>query len=192
MPPVKYQTWEETTPHGPLLCVLCIGNDKYEPSTRKDFPPLERCVQDAEGVAQQVKSKIRGGWATIEKDLIDKEAMERALTRFISHVRRPARMVMIYVSGHAVQEGDKIFLVPTRASPTSVEELRQQCLSHDDIFRILKSDLADRDWPDQGVRTSHGSISLWIAPPCDCGYVSDLIWLLIGPAPVSYVLPDFG
>lgn len=149
----KQQKWEETTPRGPPLCALCIGNDKYASS---NFAPLNRCVRDAEGVAQQVNSKLgtKGGWATSEKDLIDKEAMESAIIGFLSHIRahrRPPRMVMIYVSGHAVQEGDKIFLVPTRASPTSVEELRQQCLSHDDIFRILKSDLEDRYWPDQDV-----------------------------------------
>ena len=156
MAPVKDQKWEETTPRGPPLCALCIGNDKYASS---NFALLNRCVQDAEGVAKQVNSKLgtKGGWAKSEKDLIGKGTMESAIKGFLSHIRahrRPPRMVMIYVSGHAVQEGDKIFLVPTRASPTSIEELRQQCLSHDDIFRILKSELEDRDLPDQGACTS--------------------------------------
>lgn len=173
MPLFKDQTWEETTLRGPPLYALCIGNDKYASS---NFAPLTCCVRDAKGVAQEVNSKLgtKGGYATSATDLTDKEAMESAIKDFLSLIRlhgRPPRMVMIYVSGHAVQEGDQIFLVPTRASPTSVKELRQQCLSHDDIFRILKSDLADKDWPDQGACTSHGSISLGIAPLCDCGYV---------------------
>jgi hypothetical protein len=50
-----------------------------------------------------------------------------------------------------VQEGDKIFLVPTHASPSTVGELRALCLSHDELFRILKTDLEERDVSDEGT-----------------------------------------
>jgi len=32
-----------------------------------------------------------------------------------------------------------------------VEEMRALCLSHDELFRILKTDLEERDVPDEGT-----------------------------------------
>ena len=150
MPPVKWQKWEETLPHGPPLCALCIGNDDYVSST---FGALSSCARDAKAVAAQVRHKLQdeGAWAKVKCNIKDKAAMELELKDFLRQIRRPPRMVLVYFSGHGVQEGDEIFLVPTHVSPSTVEELRALCLSHDELFRILKTDLEERDVPDEGT-----------------------------------------
>jgi uncharacterized caspase-like protein len=147
---VSSQKWEETLPHGPSLCALCIGNDNYVSST---FGALSSCAKDAKAVAAQVHNRLQraGAWAKVECNIRDKAAMELELKDFLRQIRRPPRMVLIYFSGHGVQEGDEIFLVPTHASPSTVEELRALCLSHDELFRILKTDLEERDVPDEGT-----------------------------------------
>jgi len=78
--------------------------------------------------------------------------MRGALVEFLDKIHRAPQVVLIYFSGHGVQEGDAIFLVPTGASTSSVQDLHEQCLSHDDVFRILKEILEDRKVPDQGMR----------------------------------------
>jgi len=147
---VSSQKWEETLPHGPPLCALCIGNDDYVSST---FGALSSCARDAKAVAAQVHNRLQraGAWAKVECNIRDKAAMELELKDFLRQIRRPPRMVLVYFSGHGVQEGDEIFLVPTHASPSTVEELRALCLSHDELFRILKTDLEERDVPDEGT-----------------------------------------
>jgi uncharacterized caspase-like protein len=146
----KEQTWNDTLPHGPLLCALCMGNDKYV-APGQPFDQLNACGNDAKTVAKKVRDLGEDrAHATLLSNLKDKAAMEKALKVFLSQIRQPPRTVLVYFSGHGLQEGDQIFLVPTGASPSNVHELRQQCLSHDDVFRILKQDLQDRPLPDQG------------------------------------------
>ena len=144
----KEQTWEETLPHGPLLCALCIGNDYRENAI---FGHLPICTKDARAVHDLLLNKIQRASATHHCNLKDKDGMKHALKAFCAQIRKPPRMVIYYFSGHAVQEGDGIFLLPNDASPRNLEDLRQQCLSHDEVFRILKKELADRDVPDQGT-----------------------------------------
>ena len=147
---VNWQKWEETLPHGPPLCALCMGNDDYVSST---FGALSLCARDAKAVSAEVHNKLQaaGAWAKVKCNIKDKAAMELELKDFLRQIRRPPRMVLVYFSGHGVQEGDEIFLVPTLASPSTVEELRALCLSHDELFRILKTDLEERDVPDEGT-----------------------------------------
>ena len=106
-------------------------------------------------MADQVRKKLgaSGAWAKEVCNVQDKAAMERALKDFLTKIHRPPRMVLVYFSGHGVQEGDEIFLVPTHASPSTLEELRAQCLSHDELFRILKTHLEGRDVPDLGAES---------------------------------------
>ena len=73
------------------------------------------------------------------------------LSKILGKIHQPPQMVLIYFSGHGVQEGDAIFLLPTGASASSDKELREQCLSHDDVFRILKKKLEDKKVPNQGM-----------------------------------------
>ena len=147
MPPDRFQMWVETRPPGPPLYALCIGNDTYAAT----FGPLVNCAKDARHVAERVSS-VSGASATSVTNLKDRASMQGALEHFLDKIHRPPQVVLIYFSGHGVQEGDSIFLVPTGASPRSVQELREQCLSHDDVFRILKEKLEDRKVPDQGMR----------------------------------------
>ena len=146
MPPDRFQTWAETRPLGPPLCALCIGNDKYAVL----FGPLVNCATDAKHVAERVRS-VSGASATLLCNLKDRTSMQGALEDFLDKIHHPPQMVLIYFSGHGVQEGDAIFLVPTGASPSSDKELREQCLSHDDVFRILKKKLEDKKVPNQGM-----------------------------------------
>ena len=151
MAPVRPpQKWDDTLPHGPPLCALCIGNDGYV-----SFEALSSCVKDAKAMAAQVRKKLgaSGAWATEVCNVQDKAAMERALKDFLGQIHRPPRVVLVYFSGHGMQERDEIFLVPTNASPSTLEELRAQCLSHDELFRILKIHLGERDVPDQGAES---------------------------------------
>ena len=97
------------------------------------------------------KLQDEGAWAKVKCNIKDKAAMELELKDFLRQIRRPPRMVLVYFSGHGVQEGDEIFLVPTHVSPSTVEEMRALCLSHDELFRILKTDLEERDVPDEGT-----------------------------------------
>ena len=66
-------------------------------------------------VAAQVRNKLGelGAWATDVGNIKDKAAMELEVKHFLRQIRRPPRMVLVYVSGHGVQEGDEIFLVPS-------------------------------------------------------------------------------
>jgi uncharacterized caspase-like protein len=132
-----------------MLCALCLGNDKYD-LPGSPFAALDSCSNDAKTVATKVRNL--GASATHLSNLRNKASMEKALKDFLNPAKicRPPRFVLVYFSGHGVQEGEKIFLVPTGASPSSMQELHEQCLSHDDVFRILKQDLQDRDFPGQG------------------------------------------
>jgi uncharacterized caspase-like protein len=151
MAPVRPpQKWDDTLPHGPPLCALCIGNDGYV-----SFEALSSGVKDAKAMAAQVRKKLGASEARATEvfNVQDKAAMERALKDFLGQIHRPPRVVLVYFSGHGMQEGDEIFLVPTNASPSTLEELRAQCLSHDELFRILKTHLEERDVPDQGAES---------------------------------------
>lgn len=148
---VRYQTWDATLPHGLPLCALCIGNDDYEGPHEK----LDACVKDARKVSELVHEKLGsdGATATLVCNLKTKEDMKDALKKFLSKICRPPRMVIVYFSGHGQQEDDTIFIVPTRAKPSNKKELRDQCLSHDNVFRILKKDLEDRCFSYRGAGT---------------------------------------
>jgi len=147
MPPDRFQTWVETQPSGPPLSALCIGNDTYA----APFGPHVNCAKDARHIADRVSS-VSGASATCVTKLKDLASMQGALEHFLDKIYCSPQVVFIYFSSHGVQEGDVIFLVPTGASPSSVQELREQCLSHDDVFRILREKLEDRKVPDQGMR----------------------------------------
>ena len=131
---MKPRRWEEVDPPGPMLRALCIGNDKYG---RGRFEPLPSCGNDAERVAQAVRS-VPNAEATCRMNLCDKPAMKKALIEFLDQQsNRPPRVLILYCSGHGVQAGDKLYFLPTSATPTSLNELQEQCLSHEEIFRCL-------------------------------------------------------
>ena len=140
----KTKQWDDLKTRGPQLRALCIGNN-YNTKDNAVFGALKNCTKDAEAVAQKVRDLFGQEAVTLKRNIKHRAQLEKELRDFLLKIDRPPRMVIIYFSGHGVQEGDQIFLVPNDASPSNLEELREQCLSHDDLFRILKQDLEDRE-----------------------------------------------
>ena len=111
---MKVRKWDEIMPLGPTLCALCIGNDEY--SADKNFSKLPNCVQDAERVADEVR-KLPEAAADVHRNVKDKAGMEKALKDFLAkHAGRPPRILIFYFSGHGIQTGDTLFLLPTSAA----------------------------------------------------------------------------
>ncbi len=134
------QLWEAVSPRGPMLLALCFGNAKYSSA---QFEELPNCVQDANSVKKAV-DEMPGAEAQVHINLADKKAMQAALEDFLGKAKdRPPRMLLFYVSGHGVQTGEQLYLVPTGASPGNPQQLSEQCLSHGEIFRTFK------DWVDK-------------------------------------------
>ena len=148
MPPIKKMHWGDLNVRGPQLRALCIGNNT---KGNHVFPDLKNCAKDASAVAQRVRIIFEPDAVTLECNIKTKEQLVTVLRDFLKRFDHPPRMVIIYFSGHGVQEGDEIFLVPTDAEPRTLDELRAQCLSHDDLFRILKQDMEDRQFPGEAV-----------------------------------------
>ena len=128
--------WEAVSPRGPMLRALCFGNAKYSSA---QFGELPNCVQDAISVKKAV-DEMPGAEAQVHVNLADKKAMQAALDDFLGKASdRPPRMLLLYVSGHGVQTGEQLYLVPTGASPGNPQQLSEQCLSHGEIFRAFKA-----------------------------------------------------
>ena len=141
MSPIRKKHWGDLNVGGPQLRALCIGNNT---KGNHVFPDLENCAKDARAVKEKICNIFGPDAVTLEYNIKTKEGLVTVLRDFLKRFDRPPRMVIIYFSGHGVQEGDEIFLVPTDATPKTSDELRAQCLSHDDLFRILKEDMEDK------------------------------------------------
>jgi len=138
MPPKK---WEA----GPPVRALCLGINAYD-----HLPPLENCENDAEQIArgvQMVPDGRRGCVATIRKgpQLRDKLAMKNAISSFLADIDKqcPPRMVLISVSCHAIQDGADILMAPSAASKEPAQ-LKQESLSHNEIFSILYQEMHEK------------------------------------------------
>ena len=119
-----------------MLRALCFGNATYSSA---QFGELPNCVQDANSVKKAV-DEMPGAEAQVHINLADKRAMQAALDDFLGKASaRPPRMLMFYVSGHGVQTGEQLYLVPTGASPGTPQQLSEQCLSHGEIFRAFEA-----------------------------------------------------
>ena len=127
--------WDAIMPVGPMMRALCLGNEAY---CGKQFDKLPNCVNDASSVRDMV-NKVPSCKAEFKTNLADKKAMETALADFLCKAStHPPRVLLFYFSGHGVQTGDELYLVPTGASPSDNQELKEQCLSHDEIFCTFK------------------------------------------------------
>jgi uncharacterized caspase-like protein len=127
--------WQEVSPRGPMLRALCFGNENYSSA---QFSKQPSAVQDAQSV-KKAGDEMPDGIAQVHMNLADKQAMEGALADFLGKAcERPPRMLLFYVSGHGVQTGDQLYLVPTGASPSNQQQLSEQCLSHGEIFSTFK------------------------------------------------------
>ena len=124
---------------------LCLGINAYD-----HLPSLDNCEYEAEqmvrGVLQLPDGRKRCA-ATIHKgaQLRDKQAMKNAICSFLAEIdkQRPPRMVLILVSCHAIQDGANILMAPAAAS-TDPATLREESLSHNEIFSMLYQEMHDK------------------------------------------------
>jgi len=124
---------------------LCLGINAYD-----HLPPLDNCENDAEQIARGVRTVPdgrRGCAATVRKgsQLRDKLAMINAISSFLAEIDKqyPPRMVLISVSCHAIQDGADILMAPSAAS-NEPAELKQESLSHNEIFSILYHEMHEK------------------------------------------------
>ena len=102
--------------------------------------PLTNCAKDAKHVAECVRY-VSEASATPVYNLKDRASMQRALENFLDKIHRPPQVVLIYFSGHGVQEGEAIFLVPTGASPSSACRTTTCFVSSRRSLRIERSQI---------------------------------------------------
>ena len=132
-----------TSRSGPPVAALCLGINGYEPLAK-----LHNCERDADAIASEVRGLPDGlngtCAATVRKGnrLNNKNAMISAVREFARGINReaPPRMVMVSFSGHGFQIGDKILLAP-RSAAKDEDKLKEEALSHDEIFQILYEEI---------------------------------------------------
>ena len=138
MAPIKQKPWDDLARKGPRLRALCFGINTY---THLD--KLSNCERDAKTMAERVNG-LSGCRATVctSAKLKDKEAMMKEVRAFVASIDKeaPPRMVLVSHSGHAIQDGDKVLLAPSGAS-NEPNQLKQDCLSHDELFSILYEEM---------------------------------------------------
>ena len=141
MPPMaKIKRWEESLPRGLQMQALCIGVNNYKEKTK-----LKNAIADAEGIARCIEN-LPDSSARAVRNPESKCARRREIGSFLSDLpkERPPRIVLIFYAGHAVQEGNQIFLLPANANPKTPEDLKSTCFSHDELFKLLKAKLDDK------------------------------------------------
>jgi hypothetical protein len=119
---------------------LCIGVNDYKEETK-----LENAIADAEGFAQFIENLPDSSARAVCRNPESKVALRREIESFLSDLpKRPPRIVLIFYAGHAVQEGNQIFLLPANANPKTQEDLKSTCFSHDELFKMLKVKVDDK------------------------------------------------
>jgi hypothetical protein len=119
---------------------LCIGVNDYKEKTK-----LKNAIADAEGIARCIEN-LPDSSARAVRNPESKHALRWEIESFLSDLptERPPRIVLIFYAGHAVQEGNQIFLLPANANPKTQEDLKSTCFSHDELFKLLKEKLDDK------------------------------------------------
>ena len=75
----------------------------------------------------------------------DKVALQTLLKQFMAPlVIAPPRIVMVFFAGHGIRDGDNMYLVPAKAELKQHSDLKEKCLSHHELFGLLKTELEDR------------------------------------------------
>jgi TPR repeat protein len=109
---------------------LVIGNSAYEHA-----PPLKNAAHDAAKVATVLRS--------LDFDVkiltdIDKIAMEQALRRFAVDLAG-ADVALFYYSGHAVQVGDRNYLIPVSAAIDGPRNVTLDTVALQDVNTVMRS-----------------------------------------------------
>jgi hypothetical protein len=120
---------------------LCIGVNDYKEKTK-----LTSAIADAAGIARCIESIPDSSAPTVCRNPQSKTALKREIESFLFDIKkeRPPRIVLIFYAGHAVQEGNQIFLLPANANPKTQEDLKSTCFSHDELFKLLKVKLDEK------------------------------------------------
>ena len=131
--------WEDTLPRGQRTRALCIGVNDYT-----KLHPLANAIADADGIAQSIRDLPESSACAVQDPAwtATKRALKERIEQFLVEIprERPPRIVLIFYAGHAIQEGAMIYLVPANADPKD----KNTCLSHDDLFRMLKFHVDDK------------------------------------------------
>ncbi len=135
MPPSRRAVpWSERA-----VSALCFGINTYS-----SLEPLKNCEADAKAFAEQVRSLPDGGnsrcVATVRTgaQLKSKADMEKAVREFVMTIDKgaPPRMVAITFSGHGIQVGEDILMLPSEVS-SEPHEVQKEGFSHNELFTIL-------------------------------------------------------
>jgi hypothetical protein len=120
------------------VSALCFGINTYS-----SLQPLKNCEADAKAFAEQVQSLPDGNShcvATVRTgaQLKSKADMEKAVRDFVTSIDKeaPPRMVAITFSGHGIQVGEGILMLPSGVS-SEPHEMQKEGFSHNEIFTIL-------------------------------------------------------
>jgi len=108
-------------------------------------------LRDARAIAQKVQD-IHGSLAAAGPDQerqcknpVSKLSLQKVLKTFLAGiVNAPPRVVLVYFTGHGIRTGDKIFLVPATATLEEGTDLKQWCMSLDEVWELLKTELEDK------------------------------------------------
>ena len=145
MPPKhKPKRWSDLDQQGPTVRALCLGVNAYQ-----HLGPLDNCERDAEAMAEKVRAlpgALHGDCTAKvckSSQLKDKEAMRNEVRKFVQTIDkdRPPRVVLVSYSGHGMQDGDAIFMVPSGAAPKDGEGLKRECFSYNELFEILYEEM---------------------------------------------------
>ena len=143
MPKPANLGWADLPQRGPRVKALCLGINKYD-----HLEDLANCEQDAKVIADKVKN-LAGEWCTADvctgTALKDKAAMRKKVLDFVATIDKeaPPRVVIVSYSGHAIQDGASILMVPSGAS-AEPDALKQEGFAHDELFKIFYEELHQR------------------------------------------------
>jgi len=92
------------------------------------------------------KSRARGPeQAPRCKNPATKASLELALKEFVAPlISAPPRIVLVTFDGHGIRDRGTMYLVPANANLSEHADLAEQCLSHHQLFGLLKKELEDK------------------------------------------------
>lgn len=100
-------------PGEPARVALVIANEAYPQA------PVAGAVQQARAVAETLSA---GGFDVVAVENADRNALRQAIAGFASKLRRGAQVVVFY-SGHAIQQRNRNFLLPPQGGTEGAVDL---------------------------------------------------------------------
>ena len=74
-----------------------------------------------------------------------KHTLQKVLKAFLAGlVSAPPRVVLVYFAGRGFRTGGKMLLAPANAKLEAAPDLEQWCMSLDEVWRLLKTELDDK------------------------------------------------